>query len=639
MSESVKTAVFVCLACVVGLVAFATRPVPPKKHKGELTPVALFPELTDPLDVTRLEIVQFDDSSHQCKKPFEVAQVVGRDGKTRWAIPSHFDYPADAKDHLGNAASLLMGIKSINTAPGMDEEQGDLTQENIRRLHNDYGVVDPNPETVKSSDTGVGTRITLKNKEGKTLASLIVGKPLGEQGNQHYVRYPDKDTVYIVDIDPSKVSTKFEDWIERNLLGMNTMDLKQIHIQDYAIVPMEDGLAEKLEGEYLLDYDFNATPAWKLTKDLVFDAAKKALVPRALGKDEEVDTKKLDDLKSAIDDLKIVDVERKPAAVPADLRLRSQTDRVGLRFMQERGFFPAPDADGIQGHFCIMSTKGDVALQLSDGARYVLRFGESTGESSSTDKSKNKKDPKKDVKKDELAPGSNRYLFVMAEFNQDAIPKPALEKLPEEKPAEKASEKPVEKKAGDKNAADKKADGKEAKAADGGKQGDAKKEEEKKEPAKKDEAKKDEAKKDAPAKNEPKKGDAKKGEPTKDAAKEVKDPAALAAERKRVETENQRRKDEYDGKVAAGKKHVKELNDRFADWYYVISDDVYRKIHLDRKDIVKKKEPPKPADSHDHEHEHEHDHDHSHGGADSLPPSPSATVEQLKKDAPAGEKK
>ena len=121
----------------------------------------------------------------------------------------------------------------------------------------------------------------MKNKEGKTLASLIVGKQVGEQGNQHYVRYPDKDAVYIVDIDPSKVSTKFEDWIERNLLGMNTMDLKQVHIQDYSIVPAEDGLHgyEKHEGEYLLDYDFNGTPAWKLTKDLVYRCGQEGAGP------------------------------------------------------------------------------------------------------------------------------------------------------------------------------------------------------------------------------------------------------------------------------------------------------------------------------------------------------------------------
>ena len=35
---------------------------------------------------------------------------------------------------------------------------------------------------------------------------------------------------------------------------------------------------------------------------------------------------------------------------------------------------------------------------------------------------------------------------------------------------------------------------------------------------------------------------------------------------------------------------MKELNDRFADWYFIISEDVYKKIHLGRSDVVKKKE-------------------------------------------------
>ena len=112
----------------------------------------------------------------------------------------------------------------------MDEEQEeDLTQDNIRRLHNEFGVVDPNPETVKSSDTGVGTRITLKNKENKVLASLVIGKQVGDQASSTTGAIP-TDTVYIVNIDTGKVSTKFEDWIKGNLLGMNTMDLKQVHI-------------------------------------------------------------------------------------------------------------------------------------------------------------------------------------------------------------------------------------------------------------------------------------------------------------------------------------------------------------------------------------------------------------------------
>ena len=485
MRESVKTAWFVGLALLVGLGAYFSQPKPHKKHKGEDTPVEMFPDLKDPLDVTRMEIAQYDEASQQCKTPFEVAQVTGPDGKTRWSIPSHSDYPADAKDHLADAASLLMGIKSVNTAPGMGEEQGDLDKTNIRKLHNEYGVVDPDPATVKSSDTGVGTRITLKNKEGKTLAALIVGKQVGEMGNQHYVRFPDKDAVYIVDIDLSKVSTKFEDWIERNLLGMNTMDLKQVHIQDYAIVAAEDGIHgyEKHEGEYLLDYTFNGDPTWKLIKDLVYDTAKDALVPQALKPDEEIDTKKLDELKTAIDDLKIVDVERKPAAIPPDLRLHKEADVVGFQSLQNRGFFLEKDPDGVEGHYRIVSNKGEVALQLTDGASYVLRFGESTGESSATDKAKGKTDAKKETKKDEAAPGSNRYLFVMAEFNPDVIPKPVFEELPKEEP------KAEDKKPDDKKADAKTPDAKDAKpAADTGKTDAAKKDQPKTDDSKKDAA-------------------------------------------------------------------------------------------------------------------------------------------------------
>ena len=35
------------------------------------------------------------------------------------------------------------------------------------------------------------------------------------------------------------------------------------------------------------------------------------------------------------------------------------------------------------------------------------------------------------------------------------------------------------------------------------------------------------------------------------------------------------------------------MNSRFADWYYVISEDVYKKIHLSRNDLVKETEAAK----------------------------------------------
>ena len=68
------------------------------------------------------------------------------------------------------------------------------------------------------------------------------------------------------------------------------------------------------------------------------------------------------------------------------------------------------------------------------------------------------------------------------------------------------------------------------------------------------------------------------------------DQKTAQAEKERIEKENKRKQDEYQQKIADGKKRVAELNARFADWYYVISDEVYRKIDLSRSDIIKKKE-------------------------------------------------
>ena len=243
--------------------------------------------------------------------------------------------------------------------------------------------------------------------------------------------------------------------------------------------------------------------------------------------------------------------------------------------MIDKGFFVVSDPEVRNGPQEIFSNSGDITIQLADGARYILRFGETTGESSAAEKKKkaNAKSGKEDKAKDDVVPGMDRYLFVTADFNQDAIPKPVVEKLPEDKPAEKAVET--------------KADAKDAKPADGDKKEPRRTKKTKprksrrmnqgRAPAKVDDANKDDAKKEEPKKGEakadaPAKGDnAKKVEPKKDdAAKEAKDPQRY----RRAETNRngeQAAAGRYDGKVAAGKKHAKELSDRFAQWYYVIS--------------------------------------------------------------------
>ena len=249
--------------------------------------------------------------------------------------------------------------------------------------------------------------------------------------------------------------------------------------------------------------------------------------------------------------------------MPADLRVRNIDDTTAETLMQH-GFVPVPIDPKKPDALELVSKFGEINLQMSDGARYILRFGNTTGASSAGDA----KDKKADAGNSASA-GMDRYLFVMADFNENAISKPAKEQLPpEEKAAPKADQKAV---SGPPVAAPPKPD------------------------AKKDDAKKPDAAKDPNAA----KDTAKKDQPGKSAADEQAEKAKLRkAEEERIAKENTRRKEEYSDKVTAGKKHVAELNKRFAQWYYVISDNVYQKIHLDRKAIVKKKEPPK--DEHDH---------------------------------------
>ncbi len=639
-NENSKTVWFLAAAVLVGGVAWFTRPVTVAKSDSAVLGTKLFPDFKDPRSVDNLRILRYDQSKGD-SLALEVAKINGL-----WVIPSHGKYPADAKDHLASAANALIDLTILGLAPGFDPGSPPMDDAAVRKAYNSYEVVDPDPKTIKSTDEGIGTRVTMSG-EGHPLADAIIGKAVPEQPEQYYVRIAGKEPVYIVKLDASTLSVHFEDWIEKNLLNLSSMDLKKVGIKDYTFTfaPMRENnqivVAPVLnsKGDYSLDLASGDQP-WKLTQAMTFDPAKEKMTPCPMAATEELNTANLDALKSALEDLKIVDVQRKPAAVPADLRVRN-LDQDTVDTLEEKGFYVVPVSKDPKVPAEIFSNSGEITLQMADGARYLLRFGLTKGESYAAAKKKAGKAAKEDKSQDASSPGMDRWLFVTADFNQDAIPKPVFDKLPEEKPAEAAPPakagpkkddakeakaavkkdevKKEEVKKGDDKAADaKRSEDKKA----GDKMGDLKKDDPKKADAKKEEPKKDpvakagESKKDEVKKEEPKKDEAKKEEPKKDAA-------TLAAERKQVETENKRRQDEYDSKVAAGKKHAKELTERFAQWYYVIPGDTYAKIHIDRKDIVKKKEPPKDAAGHDHDHDH-----------DALPASPSATLEQLKKDAP-----
>ena len=306
------------------------------------------------------------------------------------------------------------------------------------------------------------------------MARLIIGKEdkpsraddvAGSQSQLRFVRIPGQDQVYRVQFKADKFSTNFADWIETDLLKLNPWDITDIKLRDYSVVEAvtRDGeLAKMLNPRADIDLTFDDKGnKWNL-KDFVQYKGKQKTEAK-LTDDQELNATKLNDLKTALAGLKIIDVSRKPAQMSANLKAgKEYLDAAASQDLQRRGFTPVPAENN---QFDIVSNDGEAVVSMKDGRQYVLRFGDVAGIDSGADADKKKsaeggkadgKANSKDTKsaadkpaetavadgedsssgpKADKSGGLSRYIMVMAKFNPDLIPKPDLQPLPEIKKA------------------------------------------------------------------------------------------------------------------------------------------------------------------------------------------------------------
>jgi len=591
-----RTALFVLAGAGMLMLGAAVQPrFKSSKIESEEQRV-LFPELADATKAASLEIVSYDDELSTLH-PFKVIQSGGV-----WVLPAHQNYPADAKEQLAAAATALVDLKMLDK---VSESPGD---------HETFGVIEPDPEKIKPGMTGVGQLVEIRDASGNKLARLVVGRedkkragPDGSGRTLRFVRKAGQDPVYRVEIDTSKLTTRFGDWIEKDLLKLSPWDVRRLGLEDYALVAVESngrvGVQLDRKSRLNLAYD-DKNAKWSLL-ELVSFTKEGEPKPEKLADDEELASARLNDLRNALGDLKIVDVARKPAGLSAELKAEESftNDREAVTSMQQRGFLPLKSGE-------ILSTDGETIVGMKDGVEYVLRFGAATTVAAEAAKG--------DGAKDAAGETSGRYLLVMARFNEGLLEKPQLDPLPDLPSGEgkKSDEKPAAEKAGVQDGAPKDGAPKDGAPKDG---------------APKDGAAKPEAapgptgaqggKSDGPSAGKPDgdgaSGDAGAGGAAGTAgaaavteatanADDKKQPEAGAAaalkkadedeakaqaaieNRRRVERENRRKQDEYDDRVKAAQRRVRELNGRFADWYYVVPNKEYAKIHLGRSDAVQK---------------------------------------------------
>jgi len=375
MSETRKTITFGAVALAVALLVWLTAPSPAAPDafldRGE----AFFPDFDDPNVATTLEVIEFDEETASAA-PFQVTVNEGR-----WTIPSHHDYPADGEDRLAKTAAGVIDIR-----------KDDFRTDNVSD-HEACGVVDPLDEGTASLK-GRGKRVTLRGENDQTLADFIVGRSLEQRPGYRFVRIPDQKRVYVAKMDID-LSTRFEDWIERDLLQVSRDEIEQVILKDYSI---------------------NEATRRVNQRDVVFlDKQDGVWRSDGMSDAQEVDTAKMNELLGALDDLEIVGVRPKPAGLSAKLQRTTggmEVTQADLRSLQSRGYYFTRDG-------ALLSNEGEIEARSNLGVLYTLRFGEILYGSGKTVSAGLEEEAGSDQ-----GPGENRYLFITTEFDESLYPEP-----------------------------------------------------------------------------------------------------------------------------------------------------------------------------------------------------------------------
>ena len=605
MSESAKTGAMVAVAAVTSLLAWATTTRNYSTDAVNATArvnQVLFEKFTDPLEAASLKILKYDTDKEQYDE-FEVSKD-SRSGV--WSIPSNENYPADANKQMSDAANLFIGLKILNVASEKRDE------------HKLFGVLEPEKAKESEGGEGVGQMVQFRDSKGDVLADLIIGKEDAQDPKKRFVRIPSEDVVYVAEINPTSLSTDFKQWIESDLLKLSANDIETIGIRNYTAVPTGNGTLDLIPN-YDADIKFDIRSAKWAPESMTTYSEGKAK-PKLLEPSEELNAAKLNDMKNALDNLRIANVSKKPAGVAADLRGEQLGDATKSA-LARRGFFPVRRSG--QQDFEILSENGDLQVTLKDGVQYLLRFGKGAGVSFEPTDAEDPNAPAEDAQK---KVSINRFLLVTTRVDESKFPEPQLERVPqtvEELKAIEAAKKailspgvatPTEPPpaapaptldatpapAADAPAADApsptetvtepKAEGTTEPKAESITEPKVKPESASRKVSNgfsklvsyQDPAPQDPVPQVPAAVVEPPAAQEKSTDELSD--DEWKE--RLEAEKERINKENQRKLDQRKDRMDTAKKRVAELNARFADWYYIVSDAEFQRLKIELGDLI-----------------------------------------------------
>ena len=433
MNESARTITYVVVAFVavgLALVLNPPREITPESLTKANVGKEFYPDFKPGRCATSIRVVAFDET----KAKQRIFGVKLENGK--WTIPTRHNYPADGADRLAKTATSVRRIKREELASNSVEDQEKL------------GVLDPLDKDLTKLK-GRGQRITL-NKGDTALVDLIIGKQLKDRPGFFYIRKPDEQATYVSKVS-IELSTKFADWIETDLLKLDRNDLTEMEVVMNFEFQNANGRPKVAPGETnALVRDKPADP-WKL---------------EGLEAGEEVNVTKVNEMVTALDDLKLVGVRPKPKGFKPDLTfdrefVKKQSDLDELvHDLHDRGFELVPDVENKM--LKMYGDAGELIAGTNKGVVYTLKFGSvflgdeteiEVGGAADKDEKPADTEAADDKTKAKANEGkqSSRYLFVTAGFDEKFLgPAPEKPAPPEEvasaadgvaKPRKKSSKK------------------------------------------------------------------------------------------------------------------------------------------------------------------------------------------------------
>ena len=620
MQESKKTTAFVGGAALMVVAAAVSHFVTQPRTGSDFAKVGEpFFETFDSSDqATSLEVVAIDPETLE-RNRFKVAKVDGL-----WRIPSHDNYPAEASARLATTASSIIGIER--------ESLAGRGRTDFERL----GVEDPLSDEIEDPET-TGQRITLKDQQDETLADYIIGKQVEDvaqsasdqayQASQSrqtyfYVRRADEYQTYIVPL-KLDLSTKFSDWIDPDLLRFETSNLSQITVRNYSLEEQVGGnplmpqrALVKKAGD-TLNLTKSEANAWQLAE---VDAAT-----------EDFDPAGVTEMVNVLKELRIEDVRPKltfqgKQLITPDLKLNVDPEfaKVPEQFnaaiqqlaneLTDKGFNLA----GSQQQLELVSNHGEIQFGTTDGLRYTLQIGAPFEESDGEIKvSGSVEAEEEEAAKDEPAAGDldasadaadvsdddaggdsadddstdkdpaeeeakSRFMLVRVQLDESLLTDQPEQPTKPVKPSKPEGYAPLP---------EPKIDAADAASDSGDATSDDEPETEKDDSSKEEAATK---KEDSDVEGEVEEAATRSPEfEAYDVAMEEYEQASVDYELALTRFEDD--EEAFGKRVEEAKKLEAELNERFGEWYYVISGENLKALQVTRDDLVTKKEVPPAA--------------------------------------------